>query len=210
MAVPGQQNKILGTDKKDLLCGTSLDDSILGGNKSDLLLGKRGNDYLDGGNGNDLLFGGAGDDWLLGGGGDDILVGGSGADQFRFNGAQISGCRDTDIVTDLNFSQGDKLVVYGFKPGTFDDKDGITETGIGNDLDITAPYPTNPARYGEGFVADSVDDLVELVKYSTGASAQKGFCNTLILKLDDGTHQQTIVLNGWAEAFASAGGVYGI
>lgn len=210
MAVPGQQNKIIGTDKKDFLCGSSLDDSILGGNKSDLLLGKKGNDYLDGGNGNDLLFGGDGDDWLLGGGGDDILIGGCGADQFRFDATQISGCRDTDIVADLNFSQGDKLVVYGFKAGTFDDKDGITETPGGNDLDITVPYTTNPARYGEGFVADSVDDLVELVKYSTGASAQKGVCNTLILKLDDGTHQQTIVLNGWADAFANAGGVYGI
>ncbi|WP_377845499.1 hypothetical protein [Bosea sp. UC22_33] len=210
MAIPGQQNKIYGTAKSDFLRGSSQDDSIFGGDRSDILLGKKGNDYIDGGNGNDLLFGGDGDDWLLGGGGDDILIGGCGADQFRFDGAQVSGCRDTDVVADLNFSQGDKLVVYGFKAGTFDDKDGITETGIGNDLDITVPYPVNPARYGEGFVADSVDDLVELVKYSTGATAQKGFCNALILKLDDGVHQQTIVLNGWADAFVTAGGAYGI
>lgn len=210
MAVPGQQNRIVGTDKKDFLHGTNLDDTILGGNKSDLLLGQKGSDYLDGGNGNDLLFGGAGDDWLLGGGGDDILIGGSGADQFRFDGARIEGCRDTDIVADLNFSQGDKLVVSGFKAGSFDDKDGIAETATDNDLDITVPYTSNPARYGEGFVADSIADLVELVKYSTGASAQKGFCNALVLKLDDGVHQQTIVLNGWADAFTNAGGVYGI
>jgi len=210
MALPGLQNRIQGTDKKDFLWGTNLDDMILGGNKSDLLFGNKGNDYLDGGSGNDILFGGAGDDWLIGGGGDDLLIGGCGADQFRFDGRQVSGCRDTDIVADLNFAQGDKLVVYGFKPGTFDDKDGITETSGGNDLDITVPYPVDPARYGEGFVANSVDDLVELVKYSTGASAQKGFCNALILKLDDGTHQQTLVLNGWADAFANAGGVYGI
>jgi RTX calcium-binding nonapeptide repeat (4 copies) len=186
MALPGTGPRIVGTNCNDRLTGGAGDDLITGLAGNDRLRGRDGNDYLDGGTGRDRLRGGAGDDWLIGGEGNDTMWGGAGADQFRFDGASVS-CRDTDVVKDLNFADGDKLVISGFKPGTFDDQDGILETPVANDLDITPPYPTNPSRYGEGCVVDSFADLAELARYSDAVVATRlGCSNTLVLQITDG------------------------
>lgn len=207
MAVPGQQNTINGTAEGDLLKGSPYDDLIRGGAGNDILLGRKGGDALYGGEGNDILLGGKGDDWLIGGAGNDLLLGGAGADQFRFDARGLTG-HDCDLVADLNFKQGDKLVLYGFAPGTFDDKDGIVETSGGNDLDITVPYTTDPSQYGSGAVIDSYADLAELAKYSSGVSASRlGCTNTLVLTIDNAEFTQTIYLAGAYQGFAQAGGV---
>jgi Ca2+-binding RTX toxin-like protein len=203
--LPGSENTILGTKGADKLKGTKQDDSILAGGGNDRVNGKKGNDYIEGGAGNDTIKAGQGNDWLVAGGGDDKLKGKQGADQFRISGTDGTG---DDFISDLKFAQGDKLVFYGFTPGTFDDKDGVLETGIGNDLDITSEFPTNPANYGEGAVIDSLADIVELVEYSNGVTARKGQGNTLILEIDDGTGVQTVYLKHLFNDYASAGGDY--
>lgn len=207
MAVPGSDGTIIGTNEFDLLVSGAPSNIMLGRDKTDILLGGGGNDLLDGGKGNDILHGGSGDDWLIGGQGSDLLVGGSGADQFRFFGNE-TGARDCDIILDFCFAEGDKLVLAGFEPGSFNDHDGIMETGLGNDLDITVPYAVNPAQYGSGAVIDSIADLVELVKYSDAAVAKKGIFGTLILEINDGTGIQQISLTGMLKDFVNAGGEF--
>ena len=76
---------IYGTEGKDDLKGTALDDIIQGWPKgpqpvrdgADVLRGLAGDDELRGGDGDDTLFGGDGDDTLNGGGGYDHLIGGN-------------------------------------------------------------------------------------------------------------------------------------
>jgi len=186
MALPGGDGSIEGTSEFDIIFGGAPSSKIYGRDKTDILFGGRGDDYIDGGNGHDFLFGGKGDDWLMGGQGSDFLFGGAGGDQFRINGADLTG-RAVDVVADLNFAQGDKLTLFGFNPGTFDDKDGTAETGVGNDLDVAVAFPVDPARYGEGAVIDSVADLVELAEFSSsGVTISRGWCNTLVLTIDNG------------------------
>ena len=76
----------------------------------DMLLGEAGADHLKGGGGDDALFGGDGADKLVGGRGDDEMTGGDGADRFVFG--RRSG---EDVVTDLNFAEGDALKLRGFR-----------------------------------------------------------------------------------------------
>ena len=201
--LPGSQNTIAGTQGPDKLKGGKLDDSIFGKGGDDRIMGKKGNDYVEAGAGNDTVKGGKGDDWLVAGAGNDKLKGGQGADQFRISGSDGIG---SDFISDLNFGQGDKLVLYGFQGGTFDDKDGMAESGVGNDLDITSG--NSGLSYGEGAVIDSLADIVELVEFSDGVVARKGTGNTLILEIDDGTGVQTIYLKHLFNDYAAAGGDY--
>ncbi len=71
---------ITGLDNRDILTGTSEDDSLFGGISTDKLYGLGGDDLLNGGDNSDQLYGGSGADTLVGGKGTDLLVGGSGSD----------------------------------------------------------------------------------------------------------------------------------
>lgn len=68
---------------------------------------------LFGNAGNDTIKGGTGADVLVGGQGNDSLTGGAGADTFAFVNGELS----TDVVTDFDKAQGDKLdlrqLLYG-------------------------------------------------------------------------------------------------
>ena len=77
---------------------------------SDTVFGGAGNDIIRGGQGSDLVQGGAGDDWLSGDRGDDVVTGGAGADVFH-----TFGDNGTDVVTDFNYAEGDRVQV---DPGT--------------------------------------------------------------------------------------------
>lgn len=88
--------------------GAGGDDTLKGKNGDDQLSGEAGNDRLQGGRDDDLLDGGAGDDLLIGGKDDDTLTGGEGADRFVFRGRF-----DDDVITDLNFAEGDELKISG-------------------------------------------------------------------------------------------------
>ncbi len=85
------KNTINGLGGNDLLCGGNSVDTIDGGDGNDIIEGQNGNDFLDGGNDNDILRGNLGDD---------ILTGSAGADFF-------SGGAGTDMATDFNIGQGD-------------------------------------------------------------------------------------------------------
>lgn len=73
------------------------------------LLGNDRNNTLTGNDANNVIFG-AGNDKLVGGLGADIMTGGTGADRFVFNDlAEIGEGAASDIITDFNSQQGDKL-----------------------------------------------------------------------------------------------------
>jgi hypothetical protein len=118
---------IIGTDDKDIIIGSLLDDTIFaknaddeiqssegqdqvfagrgsdtiqGGLENDQLFGQEGDDNIVGGPNDDYIDGGSGNDHLFGGFGDDQLKGGSGADYFNCG-------EDADEVKDFKPEQGD-------------------------------------------------------------------------------------------------------
>jgi len=62
---------------------------------------------LFGGTGEDILIGGSGNDTISGGTGSDVLRGGKGADTFVFDVSSFG--RGTDLVSDFNRAEGDKI-----------------------------------------------------------------------------------------------------
>jgi Ca2+-binding RTX toxin-like protein len=66
---------IAGSNGKNIIHGTSLDDTICGGNGSDEIYGEDGDDLIYGDNSNDSIYGGLGNDELHGGNGKDHLSG---------------------------------------------------------------------------------------------------------------------------------------
>ncbi|MBL0408012.1 hypothetical protein JKG68_29370 [Microvirga aerilata] len=90
---------LLGTSGNNVLRGGTRPDQIYGFGGADTLYGNESNDFLSGGSGNDSLYGGVGND---------TIVGGRGADTHYF--AVDSG---NDLVTDLNPSEGDRIVLLG-------------------------------------------------------------------------------------------------
>lgn len=130
-------DRILGTDDKDVangnmgndtLIGGSGDDFLRGGQDNDIIYGDDGNDILNGnrghddvrgGNGNDVLRGGEGNDTLTGNDGDDILTGdkgsdfltgGGGADRFLFRGdVTVENAALAPRIIDFNAGQGDRI-----------------------------------------------------------------------------------------------------
>lgn len=62
---------------------------------------------LFGGTGEDIIVGGTGNDTITGGTGSDVLRGGRGADKFVFDVSSFG--RGTDLVSDFNRAEGDKL-----------------------------------------------------------------------------------------------------
>lgn len=90
-----------------------VNDFLSGGPGNDTLWGDGqfrsdfgGADTLHGGKGNDRLDGGPGNDQLYGDKGADTMTGGDGADHFH-----AGTDRATDLITDFNTAEGDKLVL---------------------------------------------------------------------------------------------------
>jgi Ca2+-binding RTX toxin-like protein len=74
------RDKLEGTALNDLIRGFSGDDAIEGSSGNDCLLGGAGNDKITGGAGNDMIDGGAGNDKIIGGAGNDVIDGKTGFD----------------------------------------------------------------------------------------------------------------------------------
>ena len=110
---------LIGSDNDDFLDGWSGNDSLTGNSGDDILLGYTGNDSLIGGVGGDLLIGEAGDDLLNGYGQTnfeyDYLSGGVGADIFILGDSFEAFYQEAGFatITDFNFSEGDKIQVFG-------------------------------------------------------------------------------------------------
>jgi D-alanyl-D-alanine carboxypeptidase len=71
---------VRNTNSKDLLIGTTNEDTIYGLEGNDLIFGRSGKDILSGNRGLDLIAGGQGDDWIGGGADRDLLIGNRGND----------------------------------------------------------------------------------------------------------------------------------
>lgn len=107
---------LFGQDGNDTLFGEDGNDTLVGGNNDDTLFGQNGADTLNGEAGNDTLVGGADGD---------TLTGGTGADNFFFETKTGA----TDIITDFNRAEGDKLL---FQASGFNVPVGFTLTaGVG-------------------------------------------------------------------------------
>ena len=101
-------DNLQGTDKNDIIRGFEGNDFLFGGNGNNQLDGGIGNDALLGGKNQDILVGGEGNDFLNGGAGADTLTGGMGADNFYLDGNSLA----TDIITDFNLGEGDRITTY--------------------------------------------------------------------------------------------------
>ena len=96
-----------GDDRIDINTGVG---SIIDGGSGDdriAIEGKSEGMQLFGGTGDDIVIGGSGNDEISGGTGSDVLRGGKGADKFLFDVSSFG--RGTDLVSDFNRSEGDKL-----------------------------------------------------------------------------------------------------
>ncbi len=90
----------LGTDGRNRMTGSPLDDLLSGAGGNDILRGGAGKDILDGGDGNDGISGGADTDLIVGGLGNDKLTGGLEADMFFFDTA-LHKTKNVDRITDF-------------------------------------------------------------------------------------------------------------
>ncbi len=151
-------NRLVGTDKGDLIVARAGDDMVIGGD---------GNDRISLGDGNDISYAGkgdAGDDTVVGGRGNDVIGGGAGDDLI------VGGLIDrTKIYTrafqtestkndgrDLLFGGTGNDTIYGGSP-LFNDKEN---TLIGSDVGSIA-NDTIWAGAGNDFVqASRGDDLI--------------------------------------------------
>ena len=96
------------------------------GSDNDTLTGSNGTDFIRAGGGDDIIFGGLGDDLIRGGNGSDLISGQGGADSFYWTVDQVD--NDTDIITDYNFNEGDRVFLG----------DGIDYTISGNVLSLSS------------------------------------------------------------------------
>lgn len=105
---------IYGTNRSDVLNGTSAGENIFGLSGKDTLSGADGADKLFAGNGGDLLLGGRGPDQLFGANGGDTLDGGSGSDT-------LAGGAGADVF--VYGQNGGKDLILDFRAGRWDDED---------------------------------------------------------------------------------------
>jgi Ca2+-binding RTX toxin-like protein len=111
----GGNDVVVGRGGKDRICGNSGNDVLRGQGKNDRLAGGPGNDVHTGGGGNDTILGGPGDDRLLDQAGNDLLIGGSGNDEF-----------DPRAGDDRMFGgSGNDTLVGGLGNDTYDGGDGF-------------------------------------------------------------------------------------
>jgi parallel beta-helix repeat protein len=164
--------------------------SVVGTAGNDDLRAGNSGSVLDGGAGNDILRGSKGDDILIGGAGDDTMTGGAGADQFRFHGNRIDGASDTDRITDLNFADGDTLMLADYA------------------LDFAAGSGLAVADAGGTAIVSSWAGLASAVDQSDGRMTVSGnsSLNLLVLTIDNGAGQQQIIriTNGFNDYMAAA------
>lgn len=117
-ALLGGADRVIGSDRGDILAGFAGADVVDGRRGNDVVLGGDGDDRLKGGRGNDDVEGGFGDDLIGGGRGRDALRGGGGSDEFRFN--RGDGVDVIDLPRGVDFedvriraSGDDAVVIYG-------------------------------------------------------------------------------------------------
>ena len=114
-----------GGSHDDQLHGDSGNDILSGGSHDDQLHGGSGEDFLRGGSHNDLLYGDSGNDTLSGGFGQDTMTGGNGADNFMFDSLD----QFTEVITDFDGSEGDKIIFDSSATNIFSVRDLVVNIG---------------------------------------------------------------------------------
>jgi serralysin len=145
---------------------------------------------LRGAAGNDILTGGKYNDFIIGNQGDDVLIGGAGADQFRFFGNEIEGTSDSDRILDLDFAEGDILMLGYYSAGTFAKAGG----GFINGSDV---------------IVRSFDQLAKLDAASAKVTVSQAsdLSNTLVIEIvqKNGQVQKIFVNDAWQNYMDAAG-----
>jgi Ca2+-binding RTX toxin-like protein len=126
------------------------------------------------------------------------LFGGDGADQFRFFGGssndrtasrEIEGSSDTDFIRDLDFVEGDSIVLNGFGVGKFVEAAGANALDNGNSVIITS--------YAGLRAIDDASDAISITRLSNG--------NLIVSIMDsEGAFQNISITGGVAGYDASA------
>ena len=116
-------------------------------------------------NGNDTLVGDTGDDTLSGGAGNDVLTGRAGADTFKF--AEM-GSANSDIVTDYNYAEGDRIDLSGLLDGT-----GINDGNMSSYLHLLESESNIVVQVdtiGSGNFTSGTHDVATLVGIATSGN----------------------------------------
>nr|WP_269780293.1 hypothetical protein [Methylobacterium sp. Leaf118] len=147
----------------DIVSGGKGNDFIYGGSGADVLNGEDDDDFIDGGTGNDLIDGGLGNDTLIASEGSDVVSGGAGNDTFVVHGSA------DDIVT-INDSAGIDLLDFslGTTAATIDLRSGASSFVDGREIIINGGSVTLPLDFVllqdlSGSFSDDVATLQELV-----------------------------------------------
>ncbi|WP_334407672.1 Ig-like domain-containing protein [Bradyrhizobium sp. AZCC 2289] len=157
-----------------------------------------GSTYFTAEAGDDILHGGPGNDWLNAGPGNDQIWGGAGADLFLIYGSDV-GKSDTDRINDLNFAEGDKIVLARFDSGTFGVPTASTKTAL--------PYGLDVNGLGTAYVAiGSIGDLVIVGSSSSHVQVSKSGSNDLAISITQTNHVETLQLANMYSAYIAAGG----
>ena len=142
-----------------------------GGGTNDDFVGTGANNVFDGGGGNDTF--------LLRYG-DDTATGGTGADLFKLDGRYVNN-GDAHTITDLNFGEGDTLLLRLFDTGAFNDS-----VDPSNSLQVT--------QSGRTAEFNSLADIVEAHDNGVILASDAGDGSTL-LTLPSGAVQMTLQLD---------------
>ena len=109
-------DEYVGASTNWTLIGSDYDNRLESSEGNDNIEGKAGDDTIITKGGNDIIDGGAGDDVIYAGAGEDTLRGGDGADTFVFKDGETG----TDIITDFELAEGDKLDLSSYGISTED------------------------------------------------------------------------------------------
>lgn len=139
------------------------------------------NDTLVGTGADDVLNGFGGDDLITMRFGDDTATGGTGGDRFILDGRYINN-GDAHTITDLNFSEGDRIEMRFMDVDTFD-----------NSLDPNNQF-TVQANGTKG-IFTTTDDLLEMALNGVITGADDGFGGTLLTGTVGG-NMFTLTLDG--------------
>ncbi|MEX2519265.1 MAG: right-handed parallel beta-helix repeat-containing protein [Paracoccaceae bacterium] len=159
---------------------------VAGGDGEDVLTSPGAHFTLDGGDGDDLLLGSDGHDVLIGGAGDDILAGDGGGDTFSLQAQP--GETAHDVITDLNFADGDLIILSdGFPARFFAD-------AVDPDNALTV------AKVGSVAVMESPEDVAEIAAHEqvTAEQTPEGDLRLLFDFNGDGTANYILTLKGHA------------
>jgi len=151
-----------GTNRADVINGSSANDEIYGRGGSDILNGGGGNDTIGGASGNDTINGNTGDDILFGNTGNDNISGGAGADEL-FGGSGSDTVNGGDGEDQLYGGAGNDVLTGGngvdeFFFGSNHGDDRISDFEIFGDLITlgTSDLLSISALTGSGSTFDQV------------------------------------------------------